>query len=108
MCCTEITQSDNLYIDGGVLASRSISTATTQTTSQLRSQGINLKEGRLSVTTDKVAPSRQEYIAQTQRAFEQGAKTMALHPEAFKMGGRSREPSDEGIAGGSASSVDAG
>lgn len=45
-----------------------------------------LDSGRLAVTTDKVAPSRDEYIASTQRAFAKGAQTMAAHPEAFSTG----------------------
>lgn len=43
-------------------------------------------DGKLSVKTDRPAPSRDEYIASTQRAFERGAKQISEHPEAFKMG----------------------
>lgn len=40
----------------------------------------------MSVKTDRVAPTQQEYIASTQRAFEKGGQAFKLHPDAFKMG----------------------
>lgn len=59
---------------------------TSSTHSSLRSKGLNYKDGRLSVKTDMVAPTQQEYIASTQRALEKGGQAFKLHPEAFKMG----------------------
>jgi hypothetical protein len=59
---------------------------TSSTHSSLRSKGLNYKDGRLSVKTDMVAPTQQEYIASTQRALEKGGQVFKLHPEAFKMG----------------------
>jgi len=40
----------------------------------------------LSVKTDRVAPTHQEYIASTQRAFEKGGEVFKQNPNAFKMG----------------------
>jgi hypothetical protein len=40
----------------------------------------------LSVKTDRVAPTHQEYIASTQRAFEKGGEVFKQNPSAFKMG----------------------
>ncbi|RSH88851.1 hypothetical protein EHS25_003079 [Saitozyma podzolica] len=60
----------------------------------MRSKGVTYESGRLSVRTDRAAPSRDEYIASTQRAFERGAKQMSLHPDAFKTG-PSRDSSGE-------------
>lgn len=60
----------------------------------MSSRGVTYENGKLSVKTDRAAPSRQEYIQQTQRAFEKGAKTMSLHPEAFRTG-KSRDASEE-------------
>ena len=54
--------------------------------------------------TDRVAPSREEYIASTQRAFEQGAKKMSLHPDAFRHGPSSDAKGE--TAGVGASAVD--
>ena len=40
----------------------------------------------MSVKTDRVAPTRQEYIASTQRAFEKGGEVFKQNPSAFTMG----------------------
>jgi hypothetical protein len=79
-----------------------VSKSTSQTRNTLQKQGVTYQDGKLSVKTDRAAPSREEYIAQTQRAFEAGAKKMQLHPEAFKVG-PSREATSEPLT---ASSVE--
>jgi len=71
---------------GVILFLRYINQTTTSTRSSLQSKGVTLQNGRLSVKTDMPAPSREEYIASTQRAFERGGKAMSLHPDAFKVG----------------------
>jgi hypothetical protein len=48
---------------------------------------LNYKDGRLSVKTDRAAPTREEYLASTQRAFEKGGQVFKSNPDAFKMGG---------------------
>ncbi|OCF31555.1 hypothetical protein I316_06754 [Kwoniella heveanensis BCC8398] len=57
-----------------------------QTTSTLQSRGINYTDGKLSVQTNRAAPSRDEYIASTQAAFERGGKMMKAHANAFSFG----------------------
>lgn len=42
-------------------------------------------DGKVRVKTDIAAPSRDQYIASTQRAFERGAKTISDHADAFKV-----------------------
>ena len=59
---------------------------TTSTASSLKKSGLNYENGRLSVKTDRVAPTHQEYIASTQRAFEKGGEVFKQNPSAFKMG----------------------
>lgn len=59
---------------------------THSTTASLQSRGMKYQNGRLSVKTDRVAPTRDEYIASTQRAFEKGGQAFKNHPDAFKMG----------------------
>ncbi|GFZ50876.1 hypothetical protein JCM24511_08634 [Saitozyma sp. JCM 24511] len=71
-----------------------VSASTASTQANMRSKGVTYESGRLSVRTDRAAPSRDEYIASTQRAFERGAKQMSLHPDAFKTG-PSRDSSAE-------------
>lgn len=73
-------------IVAAVKVSGALSSSTSQTRNSLQKQGVTYQDGKLSVKTDRAAPSRQEYIASTQRAFEKGAKTMSQHPEAFRMG----------------------
>lgn len=88
---------------------RTINSSTTSTVSELRSKGVSYENGKLKITTDQAPPSRQEYIASTQRAFEKGAKQMSLHPEAFKTGPNresSAERTEDAIAEGKSSSVD--
>lgn len=92
----------DLTSDAAIKISGALSQSTSQTRSTLSSKGVTYQDGKLSVKTDRAAPTRDEYIAQTQRAFEQGAKKMSLHPEAFKTGA-SREASSEPIV---ASSVE--
>ena len=72
--------------DAGILINRALTATSTTTRTSLSSRGVTYADGRLSVKTDKPAPSRQEYIANTQRAFEAGARTMSLHPDAFRHG----------------------
>ncbi|CAD6570398.1 MAG: hypothetical protein TREMPRED_005799 [Tremellales sp. Tagirdzhanova-0007] len=97
-----------LLVDAGLLISRALTTETANTRSTLSSKGVTYSDGKLSVRTDRVAPSREEYIASTQRAFEQGAKKMSLHPDAFRHG--PSQDSNGGMqttsAGGGASAVD--
>jgi len=59
---------------------------TSSTASSLKKSGLNYENGRLSVKTDRVAPTHQEYIASTQRAFEKGGEVFKQNPSAFKMG----------------------
>jgi len=66
--------------------SQTINTTSTSTRQSLADLGVSFDKGRISITTDRPAPSRDEYIASTQRAFEAGARAMSLHPEAFKAG----------------------
>nr|XP_018261574.1 uncharacterized protein I303_06012 [Kwoniella dejecticola CBS 10117]OBR83732.1 hypothetical protein I303_06012 [Kwoniella dejecticola CBS 10117] len=63
--------------------SSALSTSTTSAQTSLKSQGITYEQGRLSVQTDRAAPSRDEYIANTQAAFNRGAKTLKSHANAF-------------------------
>ncbi|KAK1927187.1 hypothetical protein DB88DRAFT_477090 [Papiliotrema laurentii] len=77
-----------------VKLSGSLSKSTSATRSNLSSRGVTYQDGRLSVKTDRAAPSREEYIAKTQRAFEKGAKTLSANPGAFRTG-PSREASAE-------------
>ena len=83
--------------DLAVKISGALSQSTSATKSSLSSRGVTYQNGKLSVKTDRAAPSREEYIAQTQRAFEKGARTMSLHPDAFRTG-KSREASAEPVA----------
>ena len=73
--------------------SGTVSDTTKSTRSSLSSKGVIYEDGRLKVQTDIAAPTREEYIAQTQRAFEKGAKTLSANPGAFKTG-PSRQDSD--------------
>ncbi|ORY35720.1 hypothetical protein BCR39DRAFT_511734 [Naematelia encephala] len=66
--------------------SRTLTTSSQTTRQSLGAKGVSYENGRVSIKTDRAAPSREEYIASTQRAFEKGAKTMSLHPEAFRTG----------------------
>ncbi|RXK42420.1 hypothetical protein M231_00410 [Tremella mesenterica] len=81
-----------------ILIARSISSQETSTKSSLQSKGITYSNGRLKVQTDRAPLSREEYIASTQRAFEKGAKTFALHPDAFRTG-PSQSSGDNGVNG---------
>ncbi|WVQ95038.1 hypothetical protein IAU59_002130 [Kwoniella sp. CBS 9459] len=63
-----------------------LSSQASQTTSTLQSRGINYTDGKLSVSTNRAAPSRDEYIASTQAAFERGGKMMKAHANAFSFG----------------------
>lgn len=83
-----------LTTDLAVKLSGSLSKSTSATRSNLSSRGVTYQDGRLSVKTDRAAPSREEYIAKTQRAFEKGAKTLSANPGAFRTG-PSREASAE-------------
>ena len=82
-----------------------LNSSTESTRKDLSSKGVTYSNGRLSVRTDKAAPSREEYIASTRAAFEKGAKNMSLHPEAFKTG-PSRTPSGDVPTVGSATGVE--
>lgn len=74
---------------------------TNSTTASLQAKGMNYQNGRLSVKTDRVAPTREEYIAQTARAFEKGGKVFKNHPDAFSMGAAKQAEAE-----GKSSSVD--
>ena len=69
-----------------VKISGALSESTTATRSSLSSRGVTYPVGKLSVKTDVAAPSRDEYIAQTRRALEQGARTVSQNPGAFSTG----------------------
>jgi hypothetical protein len=73
-------------LDAVIRISGLLSSSSEQTKSDLKKRGVTMVDGKLSVKTDRPAPSRDEYIASTQRAFERGAKTIGAHPEAFKTG----------------------
>ena len=94
-----------LPTDIGIRVSTALTASTTQTRSNLQQRGVSYENGKLSVKTDRAAPSREEYIASTQRAFEKGAKTFSLYPEAFRTG-KSREPSAEPPLEATATTVD--
>ncbi|WWC71476.1 uncharacterized protein I206_105434 [Kwoniella pini CBS 10737] len=83
-----------------------LSTSTTSAQSSLKSQGITYQQGRLSVQTDRAAPSRDEYIASTQAAFNRGAKTLKSHADAFSFKkGQNQEDSSNGQASGIDTSI---
>ncbi|WVQ80191.1 hypothetical protein IAT38_002296 [Cryptococcus sp. DSM 104549] len=54
-----------------------------QTTSSLQSRGVDYSANKISVKTDRAAPSREEYISNMQGAFKRGAHTMKAHRDAF-------------------------
>lgn len=93
----ETNSSDGVYTLLQVIQAK-----TNSTTASLQAKGMNYQNGRLSVKTDRVAPTREEYIASTQRAFEKGGQVFKNHPSAFSMG--AAKPADEGQ--GKSSSVD--
>ncbi|WVF67451.1 hypothetical protein IAT40_002207 [Kwoniella sp. CBS 6097] len=74
--------------------SSALSSQASQTTSSLQSRGINYTDGKLSVSTNRAAPSRDEYIASTQAAFERGGKMMKAHANAFSFG-KGESPKNE-------------
>ena len=76
----------NLSLDGVYSLLQIVQDKTSSTQSNLKKSGLNYENGRLSVKTDRVAPTRQEYIASTQRAFEKGGEVFKQNPSAFKMG----------------------
>jgi hypothetical protein len=78
-------------VDAAIRLQSVLTQKTSSTQTNLAQKGVTYNQGRLSVVTDRAAPSREEYIASTQRAFEKGAKTMALHPDAFKTGPKNAE-----------------
>lgn len=85
------------------MISRALTAQSSTTRSNLSQKGVTYQDGRLSVRTDRAAPSREAYIASTQRAFEQGARTMSLHPDAFRHGPGGETPADSvGVASDSA------
>ncbi|WVW85527.1 hypothetical protein I302_107565 [Kwoniella bestiolae CBS 10118] len=89
-----------------------LSTSTTSAQTSLQSQGITYNQGKMSIKTDRAAPSRDEYILNTQAAFERGGKMMKAHKDAFsfkKGGGGSGDDSAGGAQGqGVGSGVDTG
>ncbi|WVR09525.1 hypothetical protein IAU60_006593 [Kwoniella sp. DSM 27419] len=77
-----------------------LSTSTSQASTSLQSKGVVYNDGKLSVSTNRAAPSREEYIANTQAAFERGGKMMKAHKDAFSFGKADAQPEAQ------ASSVD--
>ncbi|WRT68492.1 uncharacterized protein IL334_005468 [Kwoniella shivajii] len=67
----------------GIKFSSILSDSTTSAQTSLKSKGVTYEQGRLSLQTDLAAPSRQEYIANTQAAFERGGRIMKAHKDAF-------------------------
>jgi hypothetical protein len=78
------TTSKTDFPDGVYSLIQIVQDKTSSTHSTLKTKGLNYENGRLSVKTDRVAPTQKEYIASTQRAFEKGGQAFKLHPEAFK------------------------
>jgi hypothetical protein len=74
-----------------------LSSSTAQSRSALEKQGISYKQGRLSVKTDRAAPTHEEYIQKTQRSWEEGAKMLAANADAFAFG--KREDGARGASG---------
>ncbi|KAK8854725.1 hypothetical protein IAR55_003464 [Kwoniella newhampshirensis] len=70
----------------GYRFSHLLQTQTTQTQSTLSQKGVTYNSGRLSVTTDRAPPTRDEYINNMQGAFERSAKNMKAHANAFTFG----------------------
>ena len=99
----------DLSKDGAIILRRALTTSAKSTSESLEAKGVSFQNGRLSVKTDRAPPTREAYIANTQKAFEAGARQAALHPDAFKTGA-SREGSAEssGSAAAQSSAVDAG
>ncbi|GHJ89086.1 hypothetical protein NliqN6_5488 [Naganishia liquefaciens] len=56
---------------------------------QLRAQGVNISKSGVTVQTARVAPSREEVIASTQRAIETSAAKVSAHRDAFRFGDNS-------------------
>lgn len=65
---------------------RKTAAAAESTVQALREKGVTVQQGGISLQTSKVAPSREEYIASTQRAFERSAATLAANPSALTFG----------------------
>ncbi|WWD19130.1 hypothetical protein CI109_103588 [Kwoniella shandongensis] len=68
-----------------------LQTQSSQTQSSLSQKGVTYNSGRLSVTTDRAPPTREEYINNMQGAFERSAKNMKAHANAFTFGSGSGE-----------------
>ncbi|KAK6910757.1 hypothetical protein I203_104789 [Kwoniella mangroviensis CBS 8507] len=79
-----------------------LNTSTTSAQSSLQSQGITYQQGKMSIKTDRAAPTRDEYILNTQAAFERGGKMMKAHKDAFsfKKGGGGGNEDDHASASG--------
>ncbi|WWC93492.1 hypothetical protein V866_000327 [Kwoniella sp. B9012] len=85
-----------------------LNTSTTSAQTSLQSQGITYQQGKMSIKTDRAAPTRDEYILNTQAAFERGGKMMKAHKDAFsfKKGGGGGGGSGSGDDHASASGID--
>ncbi|WWC90630.1 uncharacterized protein L201_005566 [Kwoniella dendrophila CBS 6074] len=79
-----------------------LSSSTTSAQSSLQSQGITYRQGKLNIKTDRAAPSRDEYIANTQAAFQRGGKMFKSHADAFSF----KKGEEQQINGSQASGVD--
>ena len=82
-----------------------LSSSTASSRSALEKQGITYNQGRLSVKTDQAPQSREEYIQETQRRFEKGARKMAAHADAFVFGKSSANGPSEQVGSGTSSPV---
>ncbi|ORX38442.1 hypothetical protein BD324DRAFT_620885 [Kockovaella imperatae] len=94
-----------LFADLGLKVKSALTSTTESTKKDLSSKGVTYSNGRLSVRTDRAAPSREEYLANTRAAFEAGAKTMSLHPEAFKTGASRTSSSENNESAASSTAV---
>ncbi|KAJ9099700.1 hypothetical protein QFC20_005633 [Naganishia adeliensis] len=52
----------------------------------LRAKGVVITRSGVTIQTARVAPSREEVISSTQRAFENSAAKVAAHKDAFRFG----------------------
>ena len=87
-----------LMTDAAIKISSSVSQSSDKARSGLSQHGVTYENGRVQIKTDRAAPSRDEYIASTQRAFERGAKKMQAHPDAFRHGPGSGSASPSGAS----------